>query len=573
MEGSHVSSMSRSVLMADALRKYKIVIGYLIFAAFLVGVFISRDKVLQCSLAVGGIVVLWTLEPIPYHVTSFVPLVIFPVSSLLPAKDVAMRYMNDDIIRALSGLFISILLQTSKLNRRMALYLLLAMGTNVRKLLFCYMFFVFLFAMLVTDAAVTAIMVSLVDTLVAELYASKVRLRVAKINKVTEEARLKPKDGEEGRGAVDGQDAPAYAEYDNVLHEEQTHCAVLRKAFMLALSYAAVYGGSALLASRPSFIMESFLEEQYGYTISEFSWVLVNVAFGIVGLIFAWVFIFYIFLRKFDEDGTEDPSSAREVCRGKLDQLGEMTMNEVIVTGLFVVCVALWVTRKPHIVPGWQDYLKLRLVSESTVGFFVVIVAFLLPSDFHNFELKNRILKWNDVYHKMPWGVIFVMSGNIAISYALVECGVITGLNDLAKHISPNHVWAQLFFLFVSSIASEVTTVKDRLPALYEVAGNASQAMDMRPLHLLLPTAAGSDFNFMMPSSGARNAIIFEIAYISSLEMILPGLVMKLVSCILYFGVFNSIAVAVMGIDEQLTAVNATSAATTVSRFFVHAEQ
>lgn len=117
---------------------------------------------------------------------------------------------QDDIIRALSGLFISILLQTSRLNRRMALYLLLAVGTNMRKLLFSYMCFVFLFAMLVTDAAVTAIMVSLVDTLVAELYASKVRLRVAKINRVAEETRLKQKDGEEGKGAVEGQDAPAY---------------------------------------------------------------------------------------------------------------------------------------------------------------------------------------------------------------------------------------------------------------------------------------------------------------------------------------------------------------------------
>ncbi|CAN7984949.1 unnamed protein product, partial [Ixodes pacificus] len=86
-----------------------------------------------------------------------------------------------------------------------------------------------------------------------------------------------------------------------------------------------------------------------------------------------------------DEDGIEESAAAKDICRGKLDQLGEMT-----------------------------------LVSESTVGFFVVILAFLLPSDLHNFELKNRILKWNDVYHKMPWGVIFVMSGNIAISYALV---------------------------------------------------------------------------------------------------------------------------------------------------------
>ncbi|KAM7312482.1 sodium-dependent dicarboxylate transporter SdcS-like [Ixodes scapularis] len=179
------------------------------------------------------------------------------------------------------------------------------------------------------------------------------------------------------------------ADYDHVLHEEQTHCAVLRKAFMLALSYSVVYGTAVLLANKTSFVLDAFLQEQYNFNISQVKWVAVNGLFGLVGLVFSWLFVFHVYLRKYDEDGIEESAAAKDICRGKLDQLGEMT-----------------------------------LVSESTVGFFVVILAFLLPSDLHNFELKNRILKWNDVYHKMPWGVIFVMSGNIAISYALVPPNV-----------------------------------------------------------------------------------------------------------------------------------------------------
>ncbi|KAH9377558.1 hypothetical protein HPB48_000260 [Haemaphysalis longicornis] len=381
MEGSHASSISRSVLLSDALRKYKIIVGYLIFIAMLVGVFLGKDRLLQCGLAVGGIVVLWTLEPIPYHVASFVPLVVFPLSNLIPAKDVAKRYMNDDIIRALSGLFISILLQTSKLNRRMALYLLLAVGTSVRWLLLTYMFLVFLFSMFVTDAAVTAIMISLVDTLVAEVYASKVRVRVVKLNKASEEARLKQQqaaaaaagaDQEAAKAAIEAQDIAPYADYDHVLHEEQTsvfdnisslffgssipsdlsaisihlpgrgashltlvaddsltkrtafkptvksttknllegvsartcgcdvcrHCAILRKAFMLALSYAAVSGTAVLLANKPCFILDALLVDQYNYGISQSKWVLMNGTFGLVILIFGWLFIFYVFLRK-----------------------------------------------------------------------------------------------------------------------------------------------------------------------------------------------------------------------------------------------------------------------------------
>lgn len=573
MEGSHASSISRSVLLSDALRKYKIIVGYLIFIAMLVGVFLGKDRLLQCGLAVGGIVVLWTLEPIPYHVASFVPLVVFPLSNLIPAKDVAKRYMNDDIIRALSGLFISILLQTSKLNRRMALYLLLAVGTSVRWLLLTYMFFVFLFAMFVTDAAVTAIMISLVDTLVAEVYASKVRVRVVKLNKASEEARLKQQqaaaaaagaDQEAARATIEPQDVAPYADYDHVLHEEQTHCAILRKAFMLALSYAAVSGTAVLLANKPSFILDALLVDQYNFAISQSKWVLMNGAFGLVILVFGWLFIFYVFLRKYDEDGAEESATAKEACRSKLEQVGEMTLNEMTVTGLFLLCLVLWVTRQPHIIRGWQDHLGLSLVSESTVGYFVVILAFLLPSDFHNFELKNRILKWNEVYHKMPWGVIFVMSGNIAISYALWECGAFKALMDWSKQLSANTVWVQLFFLFVTSITSEVTIVKDRLPELYYIAGNVSQLTDIHPLSLMLSVSAASEFNYMMPSSGARNAIIFEISYVSSLEMILPGILMKIVSCFLYLGILNSVGGLVVG-DEMLTLVNSTIAPTVIS--------
>lgn len=563
------------MLMSDALRKYKIIVGYLVFIAMLVGVFIGKDRLLQCGLAVGGIVVLWTLEPIPYHVASFVPLVVFPLSNLIPAKDVAMKYMNDDIIRALSGLFISILLQTSKLNRRMALYLLLAVGTSVRWLLLVYMWLVFLFAMFVTDAAVTAIMISLVDTLVAEVYASKVRVRVVKLNKANEEARLKQQAAaaaaaggagvdQEARAGLEGQDIAPYADYDHVLHEEQTHCAILRKAFMLALSYAAVSGTAVLLANRPCFVLDTLLQDHYGYQISQSKWVLVNGAFGLVTLVFAWLFVFYTFLRKYDEDGAEDSTTAKEVCRSKLEQLGEMTLNEMTVTGLFFLCLALWVTRQPHIIYGWQDHLGLRLVSESTVGFFVVILAFLLPSDFHNFELKNRILKWNDVYHKMPWGVIFVMSGNIAISFALGECGVFKALMDWSRQLSANTVWVELFFLFLTSTASEVTTNKDRLPEFYYIAGNLSQLTEMHPLRLMLPVSAASEFNYMMPSSGARNAIIFEISYISALEMILPGILMKIVSCFLYLGILNSVGSIMMG-DEVLALVNTTVSSTLAS--------
>ncbi|CAN8015004.1 unnamed protein product, partial [Ixodes persulcatus] len=317
-------------------------------------------QLLQCGLAVGGIAVLWVLEPIPYHVASFVPLVVFPLSNLIPAKEVAARYMNDDVIRALSGLFISILLQTSKLNRRMALYLLLALGTSVRWLLLCYMWLVFLFSMFVTDAAVTAVMVSLVDTLVAEVYASKVRVRVARLNKAAEEAR-QHRDAEEARVAAEAPEAPAYGTHHtgerrrwersqslavrrrshrvpgrrfgargsgSTKHQRAIsrgpwtsahrfcsgedpkhtcslersvfrrhaaagrqsrgsplirclplrlfdsvgrfsrrparlgqHCAVLRKAFMLALSYSVVYGTAVLLANKTSFVLDAFLQE------------------------------------------------------------------------------------------------------------------------------------------------------------------------------------------------------------------------------------------------------------------------------------------------------------------------
>lgn len=59
-----------------------------------------------------------------------------------------------------------------------------------------------------------------------------------------------------------------------------------------------------------------------------------------------------------------------------------------------------------------------------TVGDFTMILMFLQLSNFHDLEIKNRILQGNEVYHMLSWGLVFVLFVYMAISYALWECSM-----------------------------------------------------------------------------------------------------------------------------------------------------
>lgn len=58
---------------------------------------------------------------------------------------------------------------------------------------------------------------------------------------------------------------------------------------------------------------------------------------------------------KLVQQGQENTNVIRNVIKTKLQDLGPISFQELCVLILFIICVFLWLLRKPQIFKGWGD--------------------------------------------------------------------------------------------------------------------------------------------------------------------------------------------------------------------------
>ena len=81
----------------------------------------------------------WASEALPLAVTAMMPLVILPLLGIQPGKDVARNYLQDTNLLFLGGLMVASAIEKANLHKRIALRVLLAVGTKPRQLYLGFM--------------------------------------------------------------------------------------------------------------------------------------------------------------------------------------------------------------------------------------------------------------------------------------------------------------------------------------------------------------------------------------------------------------------------------------------------
>ncbi|GBO15456.1 Solute carrier family 13 member 2 [Araneus ventricosus] len=100
---------------------------------------------------------------------STLPLALFPLLGIMSSTEVSKNYMKEGYMTFIGGVMASIAVEDSKLHERIALEVLLLVGTDIKRLLRGFMLTTAFLSMWMPNVAATALMMSIVDAVVAEM--------------------------------------------------------------------------------------------------------------------------------------------------------------------------------------------------------------------------------------------------------------------------------------------------------------------------------------------------------------------------------------------------------------------
>ena len=437
----------------------------------------------------------WITEAIPIPATSLMPLFLFPMGGVMDSGTTTSSYGNDIIFLFLGGFLIALAMERWNLHTRIALSIINAIGTTTATILLGFMIATGLLSMFVSNTAAVMIMIPIGMAIINEA------------NALTEsgmEADLK----------------------------------MFEKSLVLGIGYAGTIGGlGTLIGTPPLIIMAGQLKEIFDLDLSFAQWMMFGVPIVIIFLGLAWAYMNYV---AFSHDMKQLPGGKR-IITSELEKLGKISREEILVLIVFLFAAFMWITRGFI----WENLEMTSMLTDGAIAMLAAVILFLLPTK----RGSKRILDWS-VARELPWGVLLLFGGGLALAAAIVETGVDQWLGELLTEVEGVHIViviaiVALGILFLTEITSNTATATMIIPVL---AGLAI-ALEVHPLTLMVPAAMAANCAFMLPVGTPPNAIVFGTNKISIQEMAKTGFALNMVAVVLIVAFVYLLMPVLFGID------------------------
>lgn len=205
-----------------------------------------------------------------------------------------------------------------------------------------------------------------------------------------------------------------------------------------------------------------------------------------------------------------------------MPKVGEWQVEEKRVFIVFAFTAMAWVTRSQPF-GGWKTWLDLPGANDASVALLAVVVMFLVPNG-----KGDRLLDW-ETAAKIPWGMLILFGGGIAIAKAFVVSGLSGALGELLAGVA---VWPMILMIavicltitFLTEITSNTATTTLMMPIL----AAAALAAELDPLLLMVPAAMSASCAFMLPVATAPNTIVFSTGRFRTSLMAREGFALNL---------------------------------------------
>lgn len=281
---------------------------------------------------------------------------------------------------------------------------------------------------------------------------------------------------------------------------------------LLGIAYAASIGGLGTpIGTPPNLIFMQVHQNQFGTAPNFVEWMTwgLPVVFILVPLAGLWL--------------TRGLRLQQPV---HLPRTGEWRPAEKRVLIMFTLTALAWITREAPF-GGWSTWLGLPQANDASVALIAVICMAVLP----NGE-GERLLHWETV-RKIPWGVLLLFAGGIALANGFVASGladIIAAELDVLVGLPPWLIVLSLCLTvtFLTEVTSNTATASLLMPLLAATA----IATDIEPMLLMVPAALSASCAFMLPVATAPNAIVYGSELITVQQMARAGLALNLLGAV-----------------------------------------
>ena len=428
------------------------------------------------------IAIWWITEAIPIAVTALLPIIIFPLSGGLDLSATSGSFGHKYVFLYMGGFIIAIAIEKWNLHRRIALNIISLIGSDVRKIILGFMVATAFLSMWISNTATAVMMLPIGLAIIKQL-----------------------------------QDNP-----DTIEDENQT----FGKALMLAIAYSASIGGLAtLIGTPPNLVLAGVILDTYGYEITFMQWFIFGLPISIILIFICWK---YLTKYAFTFKQKTFPGGKEEIKR-LLSKLGKISYEEKVVAFVFTLTAFCWITRSfllQKILPSLDDTI---------IAIFFAIVLFLIPSK----KKGEQLINWEEAV-KMPWGIILLFGGGMALAKGFEESGLASWIGSQMTSLAGLPILVLVLVLiaavnFLTEITSNLATTAMLLPVLAPMA----LTINVHPFVLMVGAAVAASCAFMLPVATPPNAVVFGSGYLRIPDMVSKGFVMNLISIfILVFFVY-----------------------------------
>ena len=421
----------------------------------------------------------WTTEAVPIAVTALLPIVIFPLLGLAEPAELATAYGNNMLFLFLGGFIVAFAMQRWNLHRRIALNVLQLVGGNGRSLVGGFILASGLISMWVMNTSTTMMLLPIAVSVILVIHKT-----------------------------VGGLDAKARDDF--------------QFALLLGVAYGSSIGGMAtLIGTVPNALLVAFMKETYGTEIDFARWMLVGLPIAAAMLPLAWLAL----TRGVFKVDFRTSAEGRSELRRMRDEMGAIKTAEKRVAIVFVCMALCWITR-PLLVrlPG------LAALSDAGIAMAGAMALFLVPSGERSDPL---LIRWKYA-EQLPWGVLLLFGGGLALAGAVTRTGLAEWLGVSLQAIGDLPLLGMVvlvtaLIIFLTELTSNIGTTATFLPVVGAVAIEAG----VDPIVLTVPVTFAASCAFMLPVATPPNAIVFGSGLLTIPKMAKAGFMLNLIGIVI----------------------------------------